>query len=75
MLCSVSSKVSLECLVFAHLKFIVSLRVLQFFPIGICQMECQPSLAEIMAKLESLTQTMIKLQAERKTPESEDTPP
>mgnify|MGYP006965859853 CR=1 FL=1 len=35
----------------------------------------QLTLAEIMAKFESLTQTVTKLQAERKTSEIEDTPP
>jgi len=37
-------------------------------------MESQSTLAEIMAKLEALTQTVTKLQAERKIPETEETP-
>ena len=37
-------------------------------------MESQSTLTKIIAKLETLTQTMIKLQVERKTPENEDTP-
>jgi len=42
--------------------------------LGSIPIEFQPILAEIMAKLEALTQIVPKLQAERKTPETEDTP-